>query len=474
MHTPKKSVLIVVALIAAVSAALVLLGNRTDTQATSTPVAAHSADEVVRLSTRLVQDKILVGSNGTFAMAVALEAIKIPQPSDQPRQPIDLAVVLDRSGSMEGRKLTDARQAIVRMLNWLSPEDRLALIVYDNTVQTLFPLTHLTQSHLSQYASAAERITAGGGTNLGGGLQSGIDALMQVPSEGRQRKVILISDGLANHGITDPVALGHLSAGAAAQRIAVSTVGVGYDFNEFLMTALADHGAGRYHFLENPQAFAQVLEHEFAATRNVAAAGLQIRVPLKHVMRLVDAGGYPIHTEGDVAVIQPGDLLSGEQRRIFMTLQLPADRPHEFSIDGLTVRYQHAGRPRTLISGDTMAVACVVDDKAVLASIDQAAWGSQVVQEDFGRLKESVADAIRRGERQEALTMINDYETHKRAINSTVGSAQVADNLSTDLPAMRQSVEETFSGPPAAVAEKQKKSSKELQYEGYQSRRAKK
>jgi Ca-activated chloride channel homolog len=187
MHTPKKSVLIVVALIAAVSAALVLLGNRTDTQATSTPVAAHSADEVVRLSTRLVQDKILVGSNGTFAMAVALEAIKIPQPSDQPRQPIDLAVVLDRSGSMEGRKLTDARQAIVRMLNWLSPEDRLALIVYDNTVQTLFPLTHLTQSHLSQYASAAERITAGGGTNLGGGLQSGIDALMQVPSEGRQR-----------------------------------------------------------------------------------------------------------------------------------------------------------------------------------------------------------------------------------------------------------------------------------------------
>jgi Ca-activated chloride channel homolog len=474
MQTPKKSVLIIIALIAVISAALVLLGNRTAIQATPIPVAIHSADEVVRLSTRLVQDKILVGSNGTFSMALTLAAIQIPQISDQPRQRIDLAVVLDRSGSMQGQKLTDARQAIVRMLDWLSPEDRLALIVYDNTVQTLFPLAHLNESHRRQYASAVERITAGGGTNLGGGLQSGIDALMRVPGEGRQRKVILISDGLANHGITDPVALGHLSASAAAQRIAVSTVGVGYDFNEFLMSALADHGAGRYHFLENPQSFAKVLEHEFEATRNVAAAGLQIRVPLKHGLRVVDAGGYPIHTEGNVAVIQPGDLLSGEQRRIFVTLQLPADRVQNTDIDGLTVHYQHAGRPRTLISGNVMAVACVEDDKAVLASIDQAIWGSQVVQEDFGRLKESVADAIRRGQRQEALTMINEYETHKRAINSTVGSAQVSDNLAADLPAMRQSVEETFSGPPAAVAEKQKKSSKELQYEGYQSRRAKK
>jgi Ca-activated chloride channel family protein len=240
------------------------------------------------------------------------------------------------------------------------------------------------------------------------------------------------------------------------------------------MTGLADHGAGRYHFLENPQSFAAVLQHEFEATRNVAASGLEIRVPLKEGMRVVDAGGYPVATQGDVAVIQPGDLLSGGQRRIFLTLQLPADRERRHSIDGLKVRYQHEGKPFTLSMADPLTVACVADKTAVLGSIDRSVWGEQVVQEDFGRLKETVADAIRRGEKKAALTMIQDYEIRTREINASVASPQVSENLESDVQALRQNVEDTFSGPPAQVAAKQKQNAKSLQYEGYQIRRDKK
>ncbi len=472
MKACKKSVWLVIALIGAISAALVLLDNRRSIMANAYPETR--SDDVIGVATRLVQDKILVGSDGRFSMALDLTAAEIRRPVDRTRQNVDLVVVLDRSGSMAGQKIDDARQAIIQMLRRLSPEDRLSLVVYDTAIQTLFPLTPMTEAQRRRFATLVEQVMPGGGTNLGGGLSAGIDALRQVPSEGRQRKVILISDGLANHGLTDPAALGQMASGAAVQRIAVSTVGVGLDFNEALMTALADYGAGRYHFLENPNAFAAVLAHEFETARDVAAAGLELRIPLKHGLQVVDAGGFPIRIDGEAAVIRPGDLLSAEQRRIFLTLQLPADRPRRYILDGVTVRYQQAGATRTLVSGQSLDVACVADDKAVMASIDRAAWGSRVLQEDFGRLKESVADAVRKGEKQGALRLIQEYETRTGAVNGTLQAPEVTQNLATDVRALRKGVEETFSGAPAAVAEKQKKNAKALQYDAYQSRRAKK
>lgn len=477
MKSYRKSVWLILALIVATSAALVFMGGRDRIQARSNPhlpIGPTIADDLVSIRTDLVQDKFLIGSNGQVSLALELTAADLQPVTGKPRPRTDLTIVLDRSGSMGGQKLDDARQAILRLLGWLSPEDRLALVIYDNTVQTLFPLTSLDDFNRRRISSVVESIGPGGSTNLGGGLSAGIDAAIASTDETRQRKVILISDGLANYGIVDPGQLGQMASGAAGRRISISTVGVGNDFNEVLMTLIADHGQGQYHFLENPQAFAQVFEHEFKAARNVAASGLEIRVPLKDGLQVVAAGGYPIRTQGDWAVIQPGDLLSGEKRRIFISLQYPADSERQFRFEGLTVNYQKEGVSRSLTAGGSMPVACIKDPKAVMASIDGAAWAGQVVQDDFGRLKEAVADAVRKGERTQALSAIQEYEVKNGAINSSVGSAEVKKNLETDVQDLRQKVEMTFTGPPAAVAEKQKSNAKVLQYEGYQSRRAKK
>ena len=149
---------------------------------------------------------------------------------------------------------------------------------------------------------------------------------MQTTATHRQRKVILISDGLANHGITSPAELGAMAASASEYNLAVSTVGVGYDFNEVLMTTIADHGAGNYYFLENPQDFASVFEKEFETTRNVAAGGVEVRIPLRDGLQLVGAGGFPIKMEGNVAVIRPGNILAGQQRKIFLTYHVPTEQ----------------------------------------------------------------------------------------------------------------------------------------------------
>lgn len=473
MNNRKKSLWSVLGLIVAVSAVLAYVAADNSVMAQLINIKPKPKGPV-EVRADLVQDKVLNGSDGRVAVSLTLTAAEVEPTTHQAIQHVDLVIVLDRSGSMQGQKISDARQAVMGLIDRLTDKDRLSLVTYSNSVNTIFPLVPMDDSHRRLVKAAVQRIYSGGGTNLGGGLQRGIQTLMQTPTQGRQRKVILISDGLANHGITDPRALGNMVSAAVEHNFAVSTVGVGYDFNEMLMTTIADHGAGSYYFLENPNAFAQVFEKEFQSTRNVATSALEIRIPLKDGVKLIHGGGYPVKNEDGFAVIHPGDLLSGQQRKLFLTFKVPTDKERRFNLGGYQVQFIANGASHQLTTQGDLSLACVTDKKAVMASIDQDAWGEQVVKEEYSRLKEDVADAIRKGRKDQALRQIKEYEDHNRAVNASVGSAKVTQNLEKDVQGLRQSVEDTFVGKPAAVAEKKKQRSKALQYESYQIRRDKK
>jgi len=471
MEKRNRSLLIVLALIAAASAALAFV--TTEQPFSGSRPAAVADVGGVTVDTRLVQDKILAGSDGRVSVALTLTAPeRAPLQEGHPPPATDLVVVLDRSGSMSGRKIVDARHAVQHLIDRLLPRDRLALVTYSNGVRTLSPLVAMGSDQRVGMQSLVAGIRTGGGTNLGAGLQAGLDLLAQRPEAGRQRRLILVSDGHANQGITRPEALGLMVAGAVENRFAVSTVGVGYDFNEVLMTTIADHGAGRYHFLEDPAVFAAVFEEELAAARTVAASALRIRIPLEKGVRLLDVGGYPVHMEGDVAVIHPGDLLAGQQRRFFLTFAVPADRVGTVELPGITVAFESLGMDQRA-AAPPLVLACVEDAAAVTASIDREQWGEQVVQDGYSRLQEEVAGDIREGKKTRALQRIREYESRNEALNARVGSRKVAENLDKDVSQLRTTVEDTFAGAPAAVAEKQKVRAKALQFDGYEARRAK-
>jgi Ca-activated chloride channel family protein len=473
MSSTKKSLLTILGLILATSAALAAMGSMGSSRSALQSAFAPAGDAPLTVSTEVVQDKVLKGSDGRTTVSLNLTAARLPTLDDAPVQAADLVIVLDRSGSMEGRKLSDARQAVIRLLDQLGPQDRLALVTYSNGVQVRSALVPVNDANRRQLAAAVEQIHAGGGTNLGGGLERGIDLLTGSPGANRQRKIILLSDGLANQGLTDPVALGRMASAAVENRFSISTVGVGLDFNETLMTAIADQGAGHYHFLEDPRTFARVFEGELQATRQVAAADVTVRVPTAPGVRLVGAGGYPIHHAEGAALIHPGNLLSGGSRTLFLTFQVPTDVEKTIRLDPVRVTYRHQGESITLESPGPMRVACVADPAAVMASIRKASWADQVVQEEFSRLKEDVAADIRDGEKEQAQARIRAYTAKQGAINTVVGSDKVAENLATDVHALRRQVEETFTGAPAAVAEKKKQVSKSMQYDGYKIRRNK-
>ena len=431
-------------------------------------------DGSIAVKAHLVQDKVLLGSDGKAVLALTLRASDAGEAERVARSAVDLVVVLDRSGSMNGRKIQDARQAVLTLIETLAPEDRMGIVSYSNFAEPLSDLGPMTDARRRELAARVREIQPGGGTNLGGGLEAGLGFFATSPTDGHRRKLVLISDGLANQGITEPHALGRMAAAGLSRDWVVSTVGVGNDFNEHLMTTLADYGGGTYTYMEDPAAFAAVFQQEYRHAAATAASGLTVSIPLSHGLQLVDAGGYPIEARDGLACFNPGSLRFGQSRTLYLTFKVPTHAAGTVPIQGLQLGFQNRDGRETIRLADAFSVACVENPADVMASIHQESWAAQVIQEDFGRLKAAVADALREGDEEQARAHIEAYRKEKEAINRVVASPKVSANLSKDMDALGAMVQDTFAGRPEEVMSKQKKNAKVLQYEAYKERRDKK
>jgi len=435
------------------------------------PLPQEGNSGIISVSGHLIQQKVLQGSEGTVGLSLTLQAEAVTATDSAETRNVDMVIVLDRSGSMKGRKIIDARRAVIELLSSLSANDRFALVTYSDGVHIASDLLNVTDDNRTRMMSAVNRVRAGGGTNLGAGLKAGISILMSTNHHTNAAKVILISDGLANKGITDAKALAGIAAVAVEKEFAVSTVGVGADFNEHLMTAIADQGTGSYYYLENPAAFAEVFQKEFYNTQTAAVTGLKIQIPMKNGITLADAAGYPINIQNGYAVFYPGNLRPEQTRKLFLTLRVPTNRKRTFELDNIIIRYHYNNLAYQTTLDDSFKIACVNDQKKVYSSIDKTSWSKKVINEDFNRLKQEVAADIKSGKKQRALHKIDKYYEEQEAVNAVVGSADVAENLDEDLKELRTFVKDTFQGAPAAVRQKQKSNAKALQYEGYSGRR---
>ena len=430
-----------------------------------------AAKGVLSISGQLTQDKVLKGSDGTIGLNLTLQAGETAATTNNDARNVDMVIVLDRSGSMKGRKINDARQAIMDLLSNLTSKDRFGLITYSDAVRIEVGLQPITPDNRQRMETAVTGVRVGGGTNLGAGLQAGIDLLGSAGRSMNAARVILISDGLANKGITGVQALGGIAAAAVAREFAVSTVGVGAEFNEYLMTAIADQGTGSYYYLENPAAFADVFQKEFHDARVSIVDSLNIQIPLDDGIELVEAAGYPISRQNGQAVFYPGSMHAGQTRKLYLTLRVPTNRNRRFEIDNLKMVYRHNNQAHEIMLEDSLTIACVQDRRKVYSSIDGTRWSDKVINDDFNRLKLEVAADIKSGKKQKALRRIKTYMGEQQAVNAVVGSARVTQNLDKDVKELEAYVENTFRGAPEAVRQKQKTNAKALQYDGYLGRR---
>lgn len=410
------------------------------------PVIVSQGNGPLTLAGQLVQEKIFSGGDGTVTFALTMHGDEAITSDHGETQLVDLVIVLDQSGSMAGQKIEYARQAILDLLNRLSEQDRIAIIGYADEVQHYSQLDFVTAANRERFAATILSIAARGSTNLGAGLQAGINMLLENRRGGVLGKVILISDGLANRGITDLQSLGNVASIAAEETMMISTVGVGNDFNPQLMSALASRGAGNFYYLQQAESFAELFEKEFRYAKTVAAYGIEISVPLPEGVTLQKAAVYPVTTKNRVAVFRPGDVLGAETRKLFLTFHLPAQAGTTYQFSGISARYQYQGAAYTATLNGTFEVACVNNPNEAVATIRQSEWEEKVVQEDFSVLQEQVGLSVQNRDLDGALRQIDAYYADKANANAQVGSTKVTTHLKEELAEMREQVRQTFKG----------------------------
>jgi len=216
---------------------------------------------------------LCAGKNNTVDVLVRIQAPDAPQGHAAVRPPQAISLVIDRSGSMRGRPLTEAKRCAEYLIGKLRPTDSLSLVQFDNRVQRLWPAVPLGDGAPLRAAIAA--IHSGGNTHLHGGWREGADTLTDVAGSGLKR-VILLSDGQANEGLTDAAAIAAQCAKWAAKGVTTSTYGLGNSFNEELMVAMARAGGGNHYYGDTAEDLMDPFQQELELLGNLCLRNLRL------------------------------------------------------------------------------------------------------------------------------------------------------------------------------------------------------
>ena len=329
------------------------------------------------------------------------------------------------------------------LISALGDGDRCALVTYSDYAQTRIPLGALR--HRGSWYETVDSIVPEGGTNMSSGLDAAFAMIDVTRTSGRTPRVVLISDGLANQGDASREGLVGRAARAARGEYALSTVGVGADFDEGLMAALADAGTGNFHFLADASGLDRILSAEFATARENVASGLRVAIEPASGIAIVDAAGYPLTRDGSAVRFQPGDLFAGQERRIWVTLRVPSGAAGNVPLGRFALEYGAGGERHRLAFAETPHVAAVADESAYFASLDAKSWERGVVVDQYNALRRSVAEAVKDGRERDAVAEIQKYRTEVAAKNDKVQSKEVARQLA-DAEKLEERVQQAASG----------------------------
>ena len=239
------------------------------------------------------------------------------------RQPIDVAFVLDRSGSMGGEKIVLARDAVLQGLAMLQPRDRFAVVAYDNMIDLVVPLTQASAEARANAERRLREIDARGSTDLGGGWLKGCQQLAEAPNRAATARCLLMSDGQANQGITDPNELERHARELRDHGLVTSTFGVGGDFDERLMSAMARAGGGHGYFIQRARQVGDLLTSELGESLEVVASNAHLSIALPDQAELEVLNDFDVSQERGTAHVRLGHLVSGQSVTVVLKLRLP-------------------------------------------------------------------------------------------------------------------------------------------------------
>lgn len=289
--------------------------------ACSSAARAATADKV-RMDVALGTPVVLAGGPQRAFLKVALTGF--PLEAGARRTPVNVSIVLDRSGSMSGEKIRKAREAAIMAIDRLGPDDIVSLVAYNHTVQVLVPATKVRDRN--EIYRRIRRIMADGNTALFAGVSKGSHEVRKFMERNRVNRVILLSDGLANVGPSSPGDLADLGRSLIEEGISVTTIGLGQGYNEDLMVQLARASDGNHAFARTASDLARIFGFEFGDVLSVVAKEVEIHIRCAPGVRPIRVLGRRADINGQEIVTSMNQLYANQEKYLMVEVEVPEDR----------------------------------------------------------------------------------------------------------------------------------------------------
>lgn len=281
---------------------------------------APSLDPHEMLTVDLTMDQQILADDDLDA--VVMISVNSAETPVGERASVSLALVFDTSGSMEGNKIDNAKEAAHGLVNSLAVGDSLTLIAYSETAEALLE-NYRVGVDRSEAHQAVNDLEARGNTCTSCGLDLAY-LLFQRPDVEPIRRVVLLSDGHANRGLQGEDHLRSLASNANAMwQVDTATIGLGRLHNEAVMAAVAEGGAATYYFLHNSNHLATVLERELRSLHSTIVTDLVLRIQPGDGVVFTGTENTGAYWDGPDLIFTMGQMSLGETRELIVSMQLP-------------------------------------------------------------------------------------------------------------------------------------------------------
>jgi len=280
--------------------------------------------QALKLKTRWEHDEFPAGKETRRGLLIEVTPRKTKDVGDVERPPLNLALVIDRSGSMANGRLAAAREAANGISRQLRKADRLSIVAYDTELLVLLDGVRQDKAGRKAAKAAISELHPGGCTDLGGGWMMGARSVANVMERHgfASGHVLLLSDGHANHGLTDPGELAKHSGEMAARGVTSSCVGIGHGYSPLQLDAIAEAGRGQLHHSDNPDEIVDVVLGELGEMTNVAAHSARLALRFPRTMEVQQLSRYREQRGNDVVELDLGHIPAGRTRRVAFMIHM--------------------------------------------------------------------------------------------------------------------------------------------------------
>ncbi len=394
---------------------------------TLAPAVAASASPAVRCTLTPDREALPAGSPQTVVIKVSLDAPAMPREGQRP--PVNLSVVLDRSGSMAGDKIEKARQAALEGLRRLTARDLYSLVIYDHEVETLVPAQ---SAQATEWAETRIRgIFARGNTALFGAVSQGAAEVRKNLTGPYVQRVILLSDGLANVGPSSPDDLGRLGVALRKEGISVTTMGIGAGFNEDLMARLAERSDGNHYFVESAADLPRIFAAELGDVLNVVAQRIVVELECPKSIRPLRIIGREGTIRGNRVELRMNQLYGGQEKYALVEVQVPPSEP-DTTLDLVQARcsYVNALTQTPERSSALVQVRFSASDAEVLRSVKPQVQ-EEVLVNEMAEARDRALDLYNAGQSEEAARALRSTGRVLRQKMDSLGLGELAPQAET-------------------------------------------